>query len=51
MSDSGEDWEKQLEDEEALDKNLNQDKKKAFVDEDAYDSEDEKKKKQEELKA
>lgn len=50
MSGSDDDWEKQLEDEEALDKNLNQDKKKAFADEDAYDSEEEKKKKQEELK-
>ncbi len=51
MSDSEEDWEKQLEDEEALEKNLNQDKKKAFVDEDAYDSEEEKKKKLEEQKS
>lgn len=50
MSDSGDDWEKQLEDEEELNKNLNQDKKKAFKDEDAYDSEEERKKKAEEEK-
>jgi len=42
--------EKQLEDEEELEKNLNKDKLKRFQDEDAYDSEEEKKKKQEELK-
>lgn len=42
--------EKQLEDEEALEKNLNQEKKKTFADEDAYDSEEERKKKQEEEK-
>lgn len=42
--------EKQLEDEEELEKNLNKDAKKKFQDEDAYDSEEEKKKKQEELK-
>ena len=42
--------EKQLEDEEALEKNLNQDKKKTFADEDAYDSEEERKKKLEEEK-
>jgi hypothetical protein len=43
--------EKQLEDDEALEKNLNQDKKKTFKDEDAYDSEEEKKKQKEEQKA
>jgi hypothetical protein len=42
--------EKQLEDEEALEKNLNQDKKKKFDDEDAYDSEEDRKKKAEEAK-
>lgn len=52
MSDSGDDWEKQLEDEGELDKNINKgadDKKKAFKDEDDYDS-DEERKKQAELK-
>lgn len=43
--------EKQLEDDEALEKNLNQEKKKAFADEDAYDSEEERKKAKEEQKA
>ena len=48
MSDSGDDWEKQLEDEETLEKNLKQDKNaKKFEEEDAYDSEEEKKKKEE----
>jgi hypothetical protein len=42
--------EKQLEDEEALEQNLNKDKDKKFKDEDEVDSEDERKKKQEELK-
>ena len=42
--------EKQLEDEQELEKNLNKDTKKKFVDEDAYDSEEEKKKKDEEAK-
>jgi hypothetical protein len=42
--------EKQLEDEEALEKNLNQEKKKTFADEDAYDSEEERKKRLEEEK-
>ena len=42
--------EKQLEDEQELEKNLNKDTKKKFVDEDAYDSEEEKKKKAEEAK-
>ena len=55
MSDSGDDWEKQLEDESELDKQLNKaddDKKKAaFKDEDAYDSEEERKKKDAEKKA
>ena len=54
MSDSGEDWEKQLEDEEELDKQIKQaEAKKAatFKDEDAYDSEEEKKKKEAEKKA
>ena len=50
MSESDDDWEKQLEDDDALDKNLNKDKKAAFKDEDAYDSEEERKKKQEEQK-
>lgn len=50
MSDSGDDWEKQLEDEEELEKNLNQEKKKAFKDEDEVDSDEERKKKQEEQK-
>lgn len=55
MSDSGDDWEKQLEDEEQLEKNLNkadEDKKKAaFKDEDAYDSDEERKKQEAEKKA
>ena len=42
--------EKQLEDEEQLNKNLNKDTKAKFADEDAYDSEEERKKKLEELK-
>ena len=50
MSDSGDDWEKQLADEEELEKNLNQNKKKAFKDEDEVDSDEERKKKQEEQK-
>jgi hypothetical protein len=50
MSDE-DDWEKQLEDEEALEKNLNKDNKKtAFKDEDDVDSEEERRKKKEELK-
>ena len=55
MSDSGDDWEKQLEDEEQLDKNITKtddDKKKAaFKDEDAYDSDEERKKQEAERKA
>ncbi len=44
--------EKQLEDEEELEKNLNKDdKKKNFQDEDAIDSDEERKKKEEEKKA
>jgi len=52
MSDSGDDWEKQLEDEEALDKNISQaDKKKGtFKDEDAVDSDEERKKRAEDQK-
>lgn len=50
MSGSDDDWEKQLEDEAELEKNLNQDKKKAFKDEDAVDSDEERKKKAEEQK-
>lgn len=42
--------EKQLEDEEALDKNLNKEKAKAFADEDAVDSDEERKKKEEQKK-
>lgn len=53
MSDSGDDWEKQLDDEEELDKNINKadDKKYAFKDEDAYDSDEERKKQAEQKKA
>lgn len=53
MSDSGDDWEKQCEDEEELDKNINkgEDKKKAFKDEDDYDSDEERKKQAEQKKA
>jgi len=52
MSDSGDDWEKQLEDEEELEKNISQaDKKKAaFKDEDAVDSDEERKKRAEDQK-
>lgn len=42
--------EKQLDDEEALEKNLNQETRKNFAGEDAYDSEEERKKRQEEEK-
>ena len=42
--------EKQLEDEEALEQNLNKDKQNKFADEDAYNSEEERKKKEEALK-
>jgi hypothetical protein len=49
MSDSGDDWEKQLEDDGELEKQLKQaeeeKKRAAFKDEDAYDSEEERKKK------
>lgn len=55
MSDSGDDWEKQLEDDGELEKQMKQaeeDKKKAaFKDEDAYDSDEERKKKEAEKKA
>ena len=55
MSDSGDDWEKQLEDEGELEKQLNkaeeEKKKAAFKDEDAYDSDEERKKKEAEKKA
>lgn len=56
MSDSGDDWEKQLEDEDELENQLKaaeEAKKKqgAFKDEDAYDSEEERKKKEAEKKA
>jgi hypothetical protein len=51
MSGSEDDWEKQLEDEAVLDQNLQAAKKKKFEDEDAYDSEEERKKAKEELKA
>jgi hypothetical protein len=56
MSDSGDDWEKQLEDEGELENQLKaaeEAKKKqgAFKDEDAYDSEEERKKKEAEKKA
>ena len=48
MSDSGDDWEKQLEDEGELEKNLakaeEEKKRAAFKDEDAYDSDEERKK-------
>lgn len=50
MSGSEDDWEKQLEDEAALDKNLQAAKKKKFEDEDAIDSEEERKKSKEEQK-
>jgi hypothetical protein len=43
--------EKQLEDEDALEKNLKQEKKNKFADEDAVDSDEERKKKEEEKKA
>ena len=47
MSDSGDDWEKQLEDDGELEKQLKQaeeeKKRAAFKDEDAYDSEEERK--------
>ena len=43
--------EKQLEDEEELEKKLNQEKKKTFADEDQVDSDDERKKTEEEKKA
>jgi hypothetical protein len=43
--------EKQLEDEEELEKNLNKEKKKTFADEDNYNSEEERKKKLEEQKS
>jgi len=42
--------EKQLEDEEELEKNLTKDTKKKFADEDVYNSEEERKKKVEEEK-
>ena len=49
MSDSGDDWEKQLEDDGELEQQLKQaeeeKKRAAFKDEDAYDSEEERKKK------
>jgi len=56
MSDSGDDWEKQLEDEGELENQLKaaeEAKKKqgAFKDEDAYDSDEERKKKDAEKKA
>ena len=55
MSDSGDDWEKQLEDEGELEKQLSkaeeEKKKAAFKDEDAYDSDEERKKKEAEKKA
>lgn len=46
-SESEDDWEKQLEDESKLEKNLNQEKQKKFVDEDKVDSDEERKKVQE----
>ena len=55
MSDSGDDWEKQLEDEDELEKQLKkaeeEKKKGTFKDEDAYDSEEERKKSEAEKKA
>ena len=55
MSDSGDDWEKQLENEDELEKQLKkaeeEKKKGAFKDEDAYDSEEERKKSEAEKKA
>ena len=57
MSDSGDDWEKMADDEEALEKNLNtkadEEAKKAaaFKGEDAYDSDEERKKQDAERKA
>lgn len=55
MSDSGDDWEKQLEDEGELEKQLKKEeeekRKAAFKDEDAYDSDEERKKKEAEKKA
>ena len=55
MSDSGDDWEKQLEDEDQLEKQLSkaeeEKRKAAFKDEDAYDSDEERKKKEAEKKA
>ena len=55
MSDSEDDWEKQLEDEKVLESALNkaEEEKKAaaFKDEDAYDSDEERKKKEAEKKA
>ena len=49
MSDD-DDWEKQLEDEDELEKKLNAEKTKAFKDEDEVDSDEERKKKKEEQK-
>lgn len=43
--------EKQLEDDEELEKKLNKEKNATFQDEDAYDSEEEQKKKKEEVKS
>ena len=55
MSDSGDDWEKQLEDDGELEKQLKQaeeeKKRAAFKDEDAYDSDEERKKKEAQKKA
>ena len=55
MSDSGDDWEKQLEDEGELEKQLSkaeeEKKKAAFKDEDNYDSDEERKKRDAEKKA
>ena len=47
MSESGDDWEQQLEDDSKLDQNLNQDKSKRFLDEDKVNSDEERKKKEE----
>ena len=50
MSESEDDWEKQLEDDEKLEANLNKPKEKKFAGEDAIDSDEEKEKKKEEEK-